>query len=90
MDGRLYSGDEIVAVDGQSVMGASHHVVVGMMGSAAQRGQVQLTVRRRSYQGETFFGGFSFGLGMYVGVFLFVRDRGWRIFLVRVRGWRIF
>ncbi len=52
MDGRLYSGDEIVAVDGQSVMGASHHVVVGMMGSAAQRGQVQLTVRRRSYQGE--------------------------------------
>ena len=53
MDGRLYSGDEIVAVDGQSVMGASHHVVVGMMGSAAQRGQVQLTVRRRSYQGET-------------------------------------
>ncbi len=53
MDGRLYSGDEIVAVDGQSVMGASHHVVVGMMGSAAQRAQVQLTVRRRAYQGET-------------------------------------
>jgi C-terminal processing protease CtpA/Prc len=52
MDGRLYSGDEIVAVDGQSVMGASHHVVVGMMGSAAQRAQVQLTVRRRAYQGE--------------------------------------
>ena len=52
MDGRLYSGDEIVAVDGQSVMGASHHVVVGMMGSAAQRAQVQLTVRRRAYHGE--------------------------------------
>merc|ERR1719433_2324576 len=31
-------------------MGASHHVVVGMMGNAAQRGQVQLTIRRRQYQ----------------------------------------
>ncbi|XP_023338939.1 membrane-associated guanylate kinase, WW and PDZ domain-containing protein 1 isoform X4 [Eurytemora carolleeae] len=47
MDGRLFSGDEIVAVDGHSVLGASHHVVVEMMGSAAQRGQVQLTIRRR-------------------------------------------
>ena len=54
LDGRLFSGDEIVAVDGQSVMGASHHVVVGMMGHAAQRGQVALTVRRRQPQGELF------------------------------------
>ena len=54
MDGRLFSGDEIVAVDNQSVVGASHHVVVGMMGSAAQRGQVQLTIRRRQYQGKIF------------------------------------
>lgn len=53
LDGRLFSGDEIVAVDGQSVMGASHHVVVGMMGHAAQRGQVALTVRRRQTQGES-------------------------------------
>ena len=52
MDGRLFSGDEIVAVDGQSVLGASHHVVVGMMGAAAQRGQVQLTIRRRQFQGN--------------------------------------
>ena len=50
MDGRLFSGDEIVAVDGHSVLGASHHVVVEMMGSAAQRGQVQLTIRRRQGQ----------------------------------------
>merc|ERR1719384_1515411 len=50
LDGRLFSGDEIVAVDGQSVMGASHHFVVGMMGHAAQRGQVALTVRRRQPQ----------------------------------------
>ena len=53
LDGRLFSGDEIMAVDGQSVMGASHHVVVGMMGHAAQRGQVALSVRRqRQPQGE--------------------------------------
>ena len=52
LDGRLFSGDEIVAVDGGSVMGASHHVVVGMMGSAAQHGQVTLTVRRRHPQGK--------------------------------------
>jgi len=50
LDGRLFSGDEIVAVDGGSVVGASHHVVVGMMGHAAQRGQVALTVRRRQPQ----------------------------------------
>merc|ERR1719362_745328 len=50
LDGRLFSGDEIMAVDGQTVMGASHHVVVGMMGHAAQRGQVALTVRRRQPQ----------------------------------------
>ena len=37
-------------MDGQSVLGASHHVVVGMMGHAAQRGQVALTVRRRQPQ----------------------------------------
>jgi len=50
LDGRLFSGDEIVAVDGQSVLGASHHVVVGMMGHAGHRGQVALTVRRRQPQ----------------------------------------
>jgi len=50
LDGRLFSGDEIVAVDGQSVVGASHHVVVGMMGHAGHRGQVALTVRRRQPQ----------------------------------------
>ena len=54
VDGRLFSGDEIVGVDGVNVLGASHHVVVGMMGHAAQRGQVALTVRRqRQPQGES-------------------------------------
>ena len=41
-------------MDGQSVLGASHHVVVGMMGGAAQRGQVALTVRRRSLPPESY------------------------------------
>merc|ERR1740129_876714 len=51
LDGRLFSGDEIAAVDNNSVMGASHHVVVGMMGAAAQHGQVTLTIRRRHQNG---------------------------------------
>merc|ERR1719481_10932 len=53
LDGRLFSGDDIVGVDGGSVLGASHHVVVGMMGHAAQRGQVALTVRRQRQQQQT-------------------------------------
>jgi len=61
LDGRLFSGDEIVAVDGQSVMGASHHVVVGMMGHAAQRGQVALTVRRRQPQ-ESYREGYPYDI----------------------------
>merc|ERR1740116_354938 len=54
LDGRLFSGDEIMAVDGQTVMGASHHVVVGMMGHAAQRGQVALSVRRQRQPQESY------------------------------------
>ena len=50
MDGRLFSGDEIVAVDGSAVLNTSHHQVVGLMGSAANNGRVTLTVRRRIYQ----------------------------------------
>ena len=42
----------IEEIGAAAVMGASHHVVVGMMGHAAQRGQVALTVRRRQPQGE--------------------------------------
>merc|ERR1719278_2349136 len=66
LDGRLFSGDEIVAVDGQSVMGASHHVVVGMMGHAAQRGQVALSVRRQRQPQESYRDGVGgAGPGIY-------------------------
>jgi atrophin-1 interacting protein 3 (BAI1-associated protein 1) len=51
VDGRLFSGDEIVAVDGMPVLNTSHHQVVGYMGQAASTGRVTLTVRRRIYQG---------------------------------------
>ena len=50
VDGRLFSGDEIVAVDNVNVLNASHHQVVGLMGAAAQNGLVTITVRRRIYQ----------------------------------------
>lgn len=50
VDGRLFSGDEIVAVDNSPVLNTSHHQVVSFMGQAAQSGRVTLTVRRRIYQ----------------------------------------
>ena len=50
LDGRLFSGDEIVAVDNYTVINTSHHQVVGLMGQAAQNGRVTLTIRRRIYQ----------------------------------------
>lgn len=54
VDGRLFSGDEIIAVDGSPVLNTSHHQVVTFMGQAAQSGQVTLTVRRRIYQQGAF------------------------------------
>ena len=50
VDGRLFSGDEIIAVDGSAVLNTSHHQVVSFMGAAAANGRVTLTVRRRIYQ----------------------------------------
>ncbi|XP_046407322.1 membrane-associated guanylate kinase, WW and PDZ domain-containing protein 2-like isoform X5 [Ischnura elegans] len=47
VDGRLCTGDEIVSVDGQSVLTTSHHHVVQLMGHAASNGQVTLGIRRR-------------------------------------------
>ena len=47
MEGRLKTNDEIVYVDGQSVMGCSHHKVVQLMGNSALAGRVSLGVRRR-------------------------------------------
>lgn len=49
MDGRIRSGDEIVTVDGYSVLKASHRQVVQLINQAGQRGQVHLVLRRRIY-----------------------------------------
>ena len=46
MDGRLRTGDEILCVDGQSVVHTSHHHVVQLMGAAALNGRVTIGVRR--------------------------------------------
>merc|ERR1711899_244416 len=54
LDGRLFSGDEIIAVDTVSVLNSSHHQVVGLMGKAAQNGRVTLTVQRRIYQPQDY------------------------------------
>ncbi len=47
VDARLRTGDEIISVDGLSVVGSSHRKVVAMMGQSALRGVVTLGVRRR-------------------------------------------
>lgn len=46
VDGRLRTGDEILSVDGQSVVHTSHHHVVNLMGAAALNGRVTIGVRR--------------------------------------------
>ncbi|KAG0429834.1 hypothetical protein HPB47_023262 [Ixodes persulcatus] len=48
LDGRLQTGDEIVFVDSQNVLHASHHHVVQLMGSAALNGCVSLGLRRKA------------------------------------------
>ncbi|CAH1153366.1 unnamed protein product [Phaedon cochleariae] len=47
LDGRIRSGDEIVSVEGYSVLKASHRQVVQLINAAAARGQVSLILRRR-------------------------------------------
>ncbi|KAJ8953266.1 hypothetical protein NQ318_015848 [Aromia moschata] len=49
LDGRIRSGDEIVSVEGLSVLKASHRQVVQLINVAAARGQVNLILRRRVY-----------------------------------------
>ena len=46
LDGRLRTGDEILAVDMMSVVHTSHHHVVQLMGAAALNGRVSISVRR--------------------------------------------
>ncbi|CAH1377932.1 hypothetical protein MTP99_019321 [Tenebrio molitor] len=61
MDGRIRSGDEIMSVDGFSVLKASHRQVVRLMNAAAARGQVTLVVRRRVFP-QPMIGPYSMGV----------------------------
>lgn len=47
LDGRLRTGDELLSVDGCSVVKASHRQVVRLMSAATSHGQVALILRRR-------------------------------------------
>ena len=47
LDGQLRKNDEIIHVDGQSVINSSHHRVVQLMTNAALNGRVTLGIRRR-------------------------------------------
>ncbi|XP_076261191.1 membrane associated guanylate kinase, WW and PDZ domain containing protein magi [Rhynchophorus ferrugineus] len=49
LDGRMQSGDEIVSVEGFSVLKASHRQVVQLINAASARGQVSLILRRRVF-----------------------------------------
>ena len=49
LDGRLHVNDEIVFVEGQSVVGSSHGHVVQLMSSAAHAGHVTLGIRRHLF-----------------------------------------
>ena len=47
LDSRLQQGDEIISVDGVSVLGSSHRHVVELMGAAGEVGHVTLVARRK-------------------------------------------
>lgn len=49
LDGRMQTGDEIVSVEGFSVLKAEHRQVVQLINAAAARGQVSLILRRRVF-----------------------------------------
>nr|XP_045623571.1 uncharacterized protein LOC123773736 isoform X1 [Procambarus clarkii] len=48
-NGSVATADEIIGVDGEMVLGSSHHHVVQLMAAAATQGRVTLTLRRRTH-----------------------------------------
>jgi len=47
LDGRLQVGDEITHINGQSVIDATHHEVIGLMSQAGTLGSVSLRIQRK-------------------------------------------
>ncbi|MPC13471.1 Membrane-associated guanylate kinase, WW and PDZ domain-containing protein 2 [Portunus trituberculatus] len=48
-EGSVTTGDEIIGVDGEMVLGSSHRHVVELMAGASAQGRVTLTLRRRTF-----------------------------------------
>lgn len=46
LDGRLQTNDQLISIDGVSVIGSSHHSVVQLMARSAAAGRVRLNIRR--------------------------------------------
>ena len=53
LDGRLQVGDEITHINGQMVMDATHHEVIGLMSQAGTMGSVSLRIQRKMPQTGT-------------------------------------
>lgn len=53
LDGRLQVGDEITHINGQLVMDATHHEVIGLMSQAGTLGSVSLRIQRKMPQTGT-------------------------------------
>lgn len=45
LSGSIFTGDELISIDGQSTMKTSHDYVINLMGQASRNGQVTLEVR---------------------------------------------
>ena len=56
LDGRLLVGDEITHINGQPVIDATHHEVIGLMSQAGTMGSVSLRIQRKMPQTGTTFG----------------------------------
>ena len=50
LDGRLQVGDEITHINGQPVIDATHHEVIGLMSQAGTMGSVSLRIQRKMPQ----------------------------------------
>lgn len=53
LDGRLQVGDEITHINGQPVIDATHHEVIGLMSQAGTMGSVSLRIQRKMPQTGT-------------------------------------
>ena len=55
LDGRLQVGDEITHINGQPVIDATHHEVIGLMSQAGTMGSVSLKIQRKMPLTGTFY-----------------------------------